>query len=287
MFRFRSVGLITKSDQDGQVAQTLSVIHRFLVERGLEVALDRSTDAFIDLGDTVQRREIAAHCDLAVVVGGDGTLLSAARSLTDAGVPIVGVNLGRLGFLVDVSPDTLCDKLDEILRGAYTEENRFLVQAEIVRGDQVIQRTVALNDVVLRIKNVVRMIEFETWVDGQFVNLQRADGMVVSTPTGSTAYALSGGGPILHPSLEAMLLLPICPHTLSARPIVVDAVSDIEIRICPDVRETGQVVSDGQSNIDVAAGDRIRVQRKRGTIRLLHPADYDYFHILRAKLHWG
>jgi NAD+ kinase len=131
------------------------------------------------------------------------------------------------------------------------------------------------------------MIEFETWVDGQFVNLQRADGMVVSTPTGSTAYALSGGGPILHPSLEAMLLLPICPHTLSARPIVVDAVSHIEIRICPDVRETGQVVSDGQSNIDVAAGDRIRVQRKRGTIRLLHPADYDYFHILRAKLHWG
>ncbi len=287
MFRFRSVGLITKSDQDGQVAQTLSVIHRFLVERGLEVALDRSTDAFIDLGDTVQRRAIAEHCDLAIVVGGDGTLLSAARSLADAGVPIVGVNLGRLGFLVDVSPDTLCDKLDEILRGAYTEEHRFLVQAEIVRGDEVIQRTVALNDVVLRIKNVVRMIEFETWVDGQFVNLQRADGMVVSTPTGSTAYALSGGGPILHPSLEAMLLLPICPHTLSARPIVVDAVSDIEIRICTDVRETGQVVSDGQSNIDVAAGDRIRVQRKRRTIRLLHPADYDYFHILRAKLHWG
>lgn len=287
MYQFRSIGLITKSDQDGQVAHTLDLIHRFLLERGLDVSLDRSTDAFLDLGESVPRREIAEHCDLAVVVGGDGTLLTAARSLVDAAVPIVGVNLGRLGFLVDVSPDTMLDRLDQILQGQYTEEHRFLVQAEILRGGEVLQRTVALNDVVLRIKNVVRMIEFETWVNGQFVNFQRADGMVISTPTGSTAYALSGGGPILHPSLEAMLLLPICPHTLSARPIVVDAASDIEIRICADIRETGQVVSDGQSNIDVAAGDRLRIRRKERKIRLLHPADYDYYHILRAKLHWG
>ncbi len=287
MYRFRSIGLITKSDQDGEVARTLDTIHRFLLERGLDVSLDRSTDAFLDMGESVPRREIAEHCDLAVVVGGDGTLLTAARSLVDAAVPIVGVNLGRLGFLVDVSPDTMLDRLDEILRGHYTEEHRFLVQAEILRGGEVLQRTVALNDVVLRIKNVVRMIEFETWVNGQFVNFQRADGMVISTPTGSTAYALSGGGPILHPSLEAMLLLPICPHTLSSRPIVVDAGSDIEIRICADIRETGQVVSDGQSNIDVAAGDRLRIRRKERKIRLLHPADYDYYHILRAKLHWG
>jgi NAD+ kinase len=202
-------------------------------------------------------------------------------------VPIVGVNLGRLGFLVDVSPDTMTERLEEILSGQYTEEQRFLVETEIIRDDTVVQTASALNDVVLRIKNVVRMIEFETWIDGNFVNIQRADGMVVSTPTGSTAYALSGGGPILHPSLEAMLVLPICPHTLSSRPIVVDSGSDIEIRIRENISETGQVVSDGQNNIDVAAGDRVRVRRKDRKIRLLHPADYDYFSILREKLHWG
>lgn len=287
MYRFRSIGLITKSDDDGQVTQTLDVIHRFLLERGLEVSLDRSTDPFLDIDHTVPRREIAEHCDLAIVVGGDGTLLTAARSLADAGIPIVGVNLGRLGFLVDVSPGTMTERLEQILSGEYAEEQRFLLQAEVLREDRVVQHAVALNDVVLRIKNVVRMIEFETWVNGRFVNIQRADGMVVSTPTGSTAYALSGGGPILHPSLDAMLLLPICPHTLSSRPIVVDADSDIEIRIRPDIRETAQVVSDGQNNIDVAAGDRLRIRRKERKIRLLHPADYDYYHILREKLHWG
>lgn len=287
MYRFQSIGLIAKTDDDGQVRETLRVIHRFLLERGLEVSLDRSTDEFLEIDDTVPRREIAAHCDLAIVVGGDGTLLTAARSLADSGVPIVGVNLGRLGFLVDVSPGTMIDRLEEILSGRFTEERRFLVETGIIRAGEVVQTAVAFNDVVLRIKNVVRMIEFETWVDGHFVNIQRADGMVVSTPTGSTAYALSGGGPILHPALEAMLILPICPHTLSSRPIVVDAASDIEVRIRENIHETGQVVSDGQNNIDVAAGDRIRVRRKERKIRLLHPADYDYFSILREKLHWG
>jgi NAD+ kinase len=287
MYRFHSIGLIAKTDDDGQVRATLRVIHRFLLDRGLEVSLDRSTDEFLEIDATVPRREIAEHCDLAIVVGGDGTLLTAARSLADSGVPIVGVNLGRLGFLVDVSPDTMTERLEEILSGHFTEERRFLVETGIIRGGTVVQTAVALNDVVLRIKNVVRMIEFETWIDGHFVNIQRADGMVVSTPTGSTAYALSGGGPILHPSLEAMLVLPICPHTLSSRPIVVDSSSDIEIRIRENISETGQVVSDGQNNIDVAAGDRVRIRRRDRKIRLLHPADYDYFSILREKLHWG
>ncbi|MEX0607558.1 MAG: NAD(+) kinase, partial [Halofilum sp. (in: g-proteobacteria)] len=142
-------------------------------------------------------------------------------------------------------------------------------------------------DVVMRIKNIVRMIEFETWINGEFVNIQRADGVVVSTPTGSTAYALSGGGPILHPSLEAILLMPICPHTLSSRPIVVSADNEIELVVCKNVTETGQVVSDGQNNIDVVAGDSVRIRRRERPIRLLHPANYDYYHILREKLHWG
>ena len=287
MYHFRSIGLIAKTDNDGQVRDTLRVIHRFLLERELDVSLDRSTDEFLEIDETVPRREIGKHCDLAIVVGGDGTLLTAARSLADAGIPIVGVNLGRLGFLVDVSPQTMTERLDEILRGSFTEDERFLLETEIVRDGAVVQSAVALNDVVLRIKNVVRMIEFETWINGTFVNMQRADGMVVSTPTGSTAYALSGGGPILHPSLEAVLVLPICPHTLSSRPIVIDSGSEIEIRIREDVRETGQVVTDGQNNIDVEAGDRLRIRRRERKIRLLHPADYDYFSILREKLHWG
>lgn len=287
MPHFRSIGLIAKTDDDGQVAATLDLIHRFLVDRGVEITLDRSTDDFLAGPDTVPRREVAEHCDLAIVVGGDGTLLTAARSLADAGIPIVGVNLGRLGFLVDVSPDTALDRLGQILDGQYTEEQRFLLQAEVLRHGRVIQSTVAFNDVVMRIKNVVRMIEFDTWIDGTFVNVQRADGIVVSTPTGSTAYALSGGGPILHPSLEAILLLPICPHTLSSRPIVVDSAARIELGICAGVRETAQVVSDGQSNLDVAAGDILRIQRKAHRIRLLHPVDYDYYSILREKLHWG
>lgn len=287
MSTFKSIGLVTKSDDDGQVARTLQAIYRYLLDQGLDVSLDRSTDPFLDIDETVPRRELAEHCDLVIVVGGDGTLLTAARSLADSGIPIIGVNLGRLGFLVDVLPDTMIARLGEILAGDYTEEQRFLVDAEIIRDGEVIQRSLALNDVVLRIKNVVRMIEFETWVNGRFVNIQRADGMVVSTPTGSTAYALSGGGPILHPSLEALLLLPICPHTLSSRPIVVAADSEVEIRICEHIREVGQVVCDGQNNIDVAAGDRVRIRRKERRIRLLHPADYDYYHILREKLHWG
>ena len=287
MSAFQSIGLIAKTDDSGQVARTLQAIYRYLLDQGLEVSLDRSTDPFLDIDATVPRRELAEHCDLVIVVGGDGTLLTAARSLADAGIPIVGVNLGRLGFLVDVSPDTMLARLGEILAGRYTEESRFLVDTEIVRGGEVVQQGLALNDVVLRIKDVVRMIEFETWVNDHFVNIQRADGMLVSTPTGSTAYALSGGGPILHPSLEALLLLPICPHTLSSRPIVVAADNRIEIRICEDVQETGQVVCDGQNNIDVAAGDRVRIRRKEQRIRLLHPADYDYYHILREKLHWG
>lgn len=287
MTRFRSIGLIAKTDDDGRVASTLAELHRFLVERGVDLTLDQSTDEFLDIPGAVPRREIADHCDLAIVVGGDGTLLTAARSLADAGIPIVGVNIGRLGFLVDVSPDTMLERLDQILRGDYTEDKRFLIEALVIRDGEVAQRTTALNDVVIRIKNVVRMIEFETWINNTFVNIQRADGMVVSTPTGSTAYALSGGGPIVHPALEALLLLPICPHTLSSRPIVVGSGAEVEIRICPGVRETAQVVSDGQNNIDVGAGDAVRIRRMDRVIRLLHPGDYDYYDILRAKLNWG
>ena len=288
MSEFNTIGIIAKQG-DPRLAQTLGALLQHLERRRVEVLLDESTSPLLAGRDdaTVSRSALAERCDLAIVVGGDGTLLSAARSLADAEVPLLGVNLGRLGFLVDVSPEEMVTRLDEILEGNYIEAPRFLLHAQIQRDEQIIGQSDALNDVVLHIRDVVRMIEFETYIDGHFVNTQRADGLVVSTPTGSTAYALSGGGPILHPSLSAVVLVPICPHTLSHRPIVVQGDSRIEILLCAHNQASAQVAFDGQASIDLEPQDRILIQRKPRELRLIHPQGYDYFHILRAKLRWG
>jgi NAD+ kinase len=285
MSSFRSVGLITKRG-DLQVAKTLEVIRNHLRERGLMVYLDASAADFVSPAPTAKLTEMGECCDLAIVVGGDGTLLAAARELAGRSVPIVGVNLGHLGFLVDVPPDDQLTLLDEILNGQYREETRFLLECRAFRRGECIHQNIALNDLTMRIKDAVRMIEFETYINGIFVNVQRADGLIVSTPTGSTAYALSSGGPILSPTLDAMIILPICPHTLSSRPIVVDANSDIEVRFCESNREPGQLVSDGQDSVTVVEGDSLQIRRAERTVSLLHPCNYDFYHILREKLGW-
>jgi NAD+ kinase len=285
---FQTIGVITK--QSGpQLADTLQALLDLLASRGLRVLLDESTTPLLgkQAGETFSREVLAREADLAIVVGGDGTLLNAGRTLADAGVPVLGINLGRLGFLVDVSPEEMGSRLAEILDGHYVEAPRFLLEAEVWRDETCIGQSLALNDVVVHVREVVRMIEFDTFIDGQFVNTQRADGMVVATPTGSTAYALSGGGPILHPGLDAIVLVPICPHTLSHRPIVVQGGSHIEIRICAHDKDPAQVSFDGQAGMDLEPRDRIVIRRKQGPLRLLHPKGYDYFHILRAKLRWG
>ncbi|MCP4041774.1 MAG: NAD(+) kinase, partial [Gammaproteobacteria bacterium] len=222
-----------------------------------------------------------------IVVGGDGSMLAAARAITDSDVRLLGINLGRLGFLTDLSPSNFVKYLDEIFAGKFQEEERYLLYTVIIRAQEEILRGRALNDVVVHKWNLARLVEYDTYVDGVFVNTQRSDGLIISTPTGSTAYALSGGGPILHPALNAMVLVPICPHTLSNRPIVVSDDSRIEVEINRERETIAQLTCDGQTTLELQAGDRIIVGREEQPIRLIHPADHDYYATLRTKLYWG
>jgi len=282
----KTIGIIAKDDSDA-VSQTVRQLFDFLRDKSCEVLFDQSAEGLIENTDCVSRETLAQQSDLAIVVGGDGTFLSAVRSLADFGTPVLGINLGRLGFLADISPDQMLEHLQQILDGQYVDESRFLLEAEVIRSGETVARADAFNDVVVHIRDVARMIEFETYINGQFVNFQRSDGLVISTPTGSTAYALSSGGPLLHATLDAMVLVPICPHTLSNRPLVINANSTVEVVIGDSKQTTSQVTFDGQTAFDVIAGDKIVVRKKQNIIHLIHPASYDYYDILRAKLHWS
>ncbi len=282
----KTIGLIVKNNEP-TVVDNFRRLFEYLTTNKYSVLLDESVGSLLETTDLVSREELGQQSQLAIVIGGDGTLLSAARSLADFKTPILGINLGRLGFLVDVSPDNMLDVIEQVLAGSYKDECRFLLQAKVMRGNQELVNSDAFNDIVVHIRDVARMIDFSTYVDDVFVNEQRADGLVVSTPTGSTAYALSSGGPLIHPSLEAMTLVPICPHTLSNRPIVIGADSKVEIVINESNRSTPQVSWDGQSNFDLQPGDRILIERKANDVHLIHPEFYDYFQILRAKLRWS
>lgn len=220
-------------------------------------------------------------------MGGDGTMLNAARSLVNYEVPILGVNLGRLGFLADVSPSEIPHSLDQVLAGQFREARRSLLHAQVLHGGHVASETDALNDVVIHKREVARMIEVDTFLDGRFLNAYRADGLIISTPTGSTAYALAGGGPIIHPGLEAVVLVPICPHTLTHRPIVVKADSVIEVVLNAANTTQTQITCDGQVSLAIEPGDRIVIRKKDRKVRLIHPVNHDYFELLRAKLRWG
>ncbi len=282
---FRHIALITKPDDtSADLVGTLRQALTFLGERGLEVYPDRYTAQALGLPRHFATEEMGQHCDLAIIVGGDGTFLSSARRLGDSQIPLLGINLGRLGFLVDISPEAMHDSLAEILDGHYDAEERFLLSCQV--GEQPVE--LALNDVVIHKWNTARMIEFETWVDDSFIDTQRSDGIIVSTPTGSTAYALSGGGPLLSPALDAIALVPICPHTLSNRPIVVHGRNVVRFRVCgrtpPDhVR----VTCDGQVTLEVGPDEDVVLRRHPHPLRLIHPAGHDHFQILRTKLHWG
>ncbi|VAX02427.1 NAD kinase, partial [hydrothermal vent metagenome] len=262
-----------------------------LQKQQLEVLLDRdSLDLTQDLGNDitlVDRGELGQRCDLAIVVGGDGTLLNAARELVDHDVPLLGINLGRLGFLTDIPPTDLSTNLSRIFAGEYKEESRNMLHAQVIRDGETVSNGTAFNDVVVHKFNAARMIEYETFIDDQFVNTTRSDGLIVSTPTGSTAYALSSGGPIVHPSLNALVLVPICPHTMSYRPIVVDGNSRVDIIVHDLTHTSARVTCDGQISLALSDGDRVSIQKKPRPIRLIHPPEYNYFSILRAKLHWG
>jgi NAD+ kinase len=261
----------------------------YLRAQSIEAAIESDSAPLLVSSDIrrVDRDALGRTSQLVIVIGGDGTFLSAARSLVDYDVPLLGINVARLGFLTDLNPLELPEPLDAILAGQFLEERRFLLQASIARGNSNVFSTTALNDVVVHKCNIARLIEFETHVDNHFVYRQRSDGLIVSTPTGSTAYALAGGGPILHPSLDAIVLVPICPHTLTNRPLVVDMDSRIEIVLGEGEQAEGHLTCDGQTAVELFPCDRVIIQRKQRWLRLIHPAGYDYFSTLRSKLGWN
>ncbi len=286
---FQTIGLLAKLADD-RLLETLQRLLNCLRTLGREVLLDQATlpdHPALRGYPRHTRDELGQRSDLVIAIGGDGTLIHAVHSLAAFDTPILGVNLGRLGFLVDISPDEMTSRMDRIFRGEYIRDRRSLLRGEIVRHNEVIHSSDVFNDLVYKVRDTVRMIEFETHIDGRYLLTQRSDGMVISTPSGSTAYALSAGGPILTPELDAILLAPICPHTLSNRPIVVPAHSVIEIRATRHSRANSLVSFDGQCQIDFEPHDTLRIARSPRSAHLIHPADYDYFHILRAKLHWG
>ena len=285
---FHRVGIIGKFGDPG-IAITLAELYQFLQQQGHQVLVDDQNAGLIAAAD-VQKcpiAEIPRHCDLMIAVGGDGTFLAAARAAADYEIPLIGVNLGRLGFLVDISPEHLISRLSLILAGHYKIEQRHLLQAQIIRDNQLIHSETAVNEVVVHRWVTPSMIEIITSIDGVYLNTQRSDGLIIATPTGSTAYSLSAGGPILHPALNALVLVPLNPHTLSNRPIVIDDQVEIEISFSPTKQINALVTCDHLEIPDVLIGDKIRVKKADKAFKILHPENHDYFHILRSKLNWS
>jgi len=284
----RTIGLFGKygSKDVGGIIERLC---DFVRKRGLQVLLEDATADFMEqkCANSQPLAVINQGIDLAIVVGGDGTMLHVARSLAPYGVPLVGINLGRLGFLTDISTEQMYEELTRILDGDFETEERILLEAEVVRDGKVLHADNAFNDVVINKGQLARLIEFETWLDGEFVNSTRADGIIVATPTGSTAYALSAGGPILHPTLPAIVLVPICPHTLSDRPLAVSSDSHVEIVMISTAQQKAHVTLDGQTNFSIQDNDRVRVRRAERAVTLIHPSRRNHYDVLRAKLHWG
>lgn len=288
MEQFRNIGIIGRLGSS-QVLDTIRRLKRFLIERHLHVILEESIAEMLP-GHGMQvctRKLMGEICDLVIVVGGDGSLLGAARAMARHGTPVLGINRGSLGFLTDIRPDELEARVSEVLEGRYLLESRFLLEAHVRRGLESIGQSDALNDVVLHPGKSTRMIEFELYIDGQFVCSQKADGLIVATPTGSTAYSLSAGGPIMHPKLDAIVIVPMYPHTLSSRPIVVDGNSELKVVVASDMQIYPLVSCDGQNHFTCAPGDTLTIRKKAQKLQLIHPLEHNYYEVCRTKLGWG
>jgi len=286
--KFNKIALITNDSSDG-IKDTLQTVVNFLQAREIDIVLDKYCCNLLP-GTNLEAgsaQDLARDCDLGIAIGGDGTMLRAARLLADKNVPLLGINRGRLGFLADIPSETVEDQLDQILNGKYVEDERFQLHCQVDRGDKTIVESDAFNDVVIQKWNIAKLIELTTYVDSKLVNSQRSDGMIIASPTGSTAYALSGGGPILYPSLDALVLVPICPHTMSYRPIVIQGNSTVEVVVGTPEIDHARLTCDGEIKSELATGDRVIIRKKDQKIRLIHPANHDHFSILRAKLQWG
>ncbi len=281
---FQRVALIGKPTPE--IAQSLRALRALLRERGCTVMLERDTAASVGAnGEVASYDQIGRSADLAIVVGGDGTMLAAARNLARHKVPLAGINQGRLGFMTDIARSEMKDSVGAILEGRHVVEERALLEAEIRRGRRTLLRTLALNEAVVTKGSQARLIEFKLSIDGEYVYRLRADGVIVATPTGSTAYALSAQGPILQPTVKAFALVPLNPHVLSARPVSVSDSSAIEIELVRAVDARAHF--DGFALTDLQEGDRLLLRRSRDAIRFVHPPGYSYFTMLREKLRWS
>lgn len=290
---FRRIGLMGRAGKK-TVTHTLIEIGQAIQKMGLQVIMDDNTAKLetLDINQLtdvqiVKRSLIGEMCDLAVVVGGDGSILHACSALARYRVPVLGVNRGRLGFLADVSPDEVVQKLTQVLMGDYQLDHRFLLMMEIRNGKDILYQDMALNDIVLHAGKSVHMVDFQLEIDGQGVYRQHSDGLIVSTPTGSTAYALSGGGPIIHPSLDTMCLVPLNPHNLSSRPIVVSGSSEIMLRTHSDNRTQPMVSADGKSSVPLNKNQRLYIRKHPDKLTLIHPPMFDFYEACRTKLYWN
>ena len=269
-----------------EVVESLVSLLEYLNGRGLNVLIEGEIAAALGMvASAASLESICANADVAIVLGGDGTLLNAARRLAAHDVPLAGINQGRLGFMTDIARADMIAAIDRLLAGEFTPDRRLMLEASVQRGGKEIFRTLALNDVVVNKGDLGRMIELEVRVDGESLYVLRADGMIVATPTGSTAYALSANGPILQPAVPGIALVPLCPHALTHRPITIcdTCCIDMELVAPHDAR----VHCDGQSHFDARAGDTVRVVRSAHGVTLLHPPGYSYLAMLREKLHWS
>ncbi len=271
---------------DSRVAGPMAKLTEYLTKAGIDVVTLPDAAATLETR-AVQEADIAAEVDLIIAVGGDGTMLHAAALTGSGKVPLLGVNRGRLGFLADISPAEMLENLEQILEGNYSRETRLLLEAKITAADGSQRLAVAVNDIVLQRRETGRMIDVETRIADRYVNTHAGDGLIVATPTGSTAYALSCGGPIIEPRLDAVVIVPICPHTLGDRPIVITASLDIEVKLLPRHDTKAEVSVDGHSLGELDPDDRLLISESANRITLIHPPGYDYYGILRSKLHWG
>ena len=283
--KFNSIGLIVRNDMKSRLESIQHVIdvlakHGQVLVHCLEFKHPHEYIPSVSLEDLVER------ADLVISLGGDGTLLTAARALVDKDTPLLGINLGRLGFLADVSFNDFEGYLEAVMQGRYTVEERFFIQGQFFKGDEMLSSNVALNDIILHSYETSSMVEYQISSDGHLIHVQRSDGVIVTTPTGSTAYALSGGGPIMHPSLDTLAIVPICPHTLSNRPIVLPADKAIDVSLSTE-SNLARITYDGHSHVIMHPENHIRITRYPRPVTLLHPEDYDYFEVLRAKLFWS
>ena len=283
--QFTKIGVLGRHE-DPRVTEPMRALVAHLRSAGIEVFASDSTEVDID-ATRVPEEGLAEKVELIIAVGGDGTMLHASGIANKVDVPLLGINRGRLGFLADITPNEMLTSIDSVLAGDYRSESRLMLKAVLTRADGEEIVADALNDVVLQRRETGRMVDFDTRIAGRYLNTHAGDGLIIATPTGSTAYAISCGGPIIEPGLDAIVIVPICPHTLTDRPIVISADESIDVNVLERDDTKAEVTADGHSIGDIVPSDTLRVSRSERRVTLIHPPGYDYYEILRSKLYWG